>query len=78
MKKIVIKSIYTLRNSQWNKEGLYTVRKITREGKIPRDEKPVGFLVMGEPLLFEPKKYVFHKGMLFSSGADFKFHQRHN
>ena len=33
--------------------------------KIPRNEKPCGFLVMGEQKLFDTKKIVFHKGMFF-------------
>ena len=36
-------------------------------GKTPRDEKPRGFLVMGEPTLFDTKRSVFHKGISFHS-----------
>ena len=38
--------------------------KFLGNGKIPRDEKALGFLVMGETnCLSDAKKSVFHKGM---------------
>ena len=40
--------------------------KISGNGKIKRDENLGGFLVMGEPKLFDTKKSVFHEGMIFS------------
>ena len=40
--------------------------KISGNGKIPRDEKPRGFLVTWEPKLFDTQKSVFHKGMSHS------------
>ena len=46
------------------KEKVQGMEEIPENGKIiTRDEKPLGFLVMGELNLFDTKKYVFYKRM---------------